>query len=230
MIGNAIPPLLTYYIAQAIQRRTNPAAENLKQAATLVNKQGSLAPLTKPENRGGKYRDERAFRLALPNLRFKSGMRFELTNFFANKVPAWHIDFYYGNSKAVRHVKPDAATIACLKGALPENIVHLIEGLEEIGENIGSKICPKELQNVWTNRATGQHPFYIVDELGAAALAAISRIKPELNSEDCIELSTALAKVIIEDKKTSAKVHANNLEIAVGLILAGGFNQVQQKN
>ena len=68
-----------------------------------IHKQPSEKPnlINIKDEDGKKYRWNRNFRFAIPNLRFGSGVRFELKNYFKGNKTNWKVDFYYGNSKNI---------------------------------------------------------------------------------------------------------------------------------
>ena len=68
-----------------------------------IHKQPSENPhlINIKDEDGKNYRWNRNFRFAIPNLRFGSGVRFELKNYFNGNKTNWQVDFYYGNSKNI---------------------------------------------------------------------------------------------------------------------------------
>ena len=84
MVGNAIPPVLTYYIANAMLGVGKPDIRPLHNAGYTHPLPQKLPAQTKTDHVGRRYAESRRFRAAIPNLRFKSGTRFDLRNIFKN--------------------------------------------------------------------------------------------------------------------------------------------------
>lgn len=220
MVGNAIPPLLTFLIGEAIQGKDHPELSLLEGAAS-VNPKNIRAPKTPTEGRGGKYREDRTFRLALPNLRFKSGTRFELSN----ADSTWKVSFFYGNSKDIRTLQLTVDASDLLKGAMPSELASILHGLEQSAHEIGRGINSETLQRVWSNRGQGIHPFEVVDALGELALSGINALRTAVSKEgDRGTLVDGLVSLIGDGGRISPKLSANAAEIAVGIAVASGFN------
>ena len=102
MVGNAIPPVLTYYIANAMLGVGKPDIRPLHNAGYTHPLPQKLPAQTKTDHVGRRYAESRRFRAAIPNLRFKSGTRFDLRNIFKNDDVSWIVEFYFGPSKDVK--------------------------------------------------------------------------------------------------------------------------------
>ncbi|WP_209599393.1 DNA (cytosine-5-)-methyltransferase [Ruegeria sp. HKCCSP351] len=171
MIGNAIPPVLTYYIGNALQ---GISALDVK-VHTLVDSSNairpSMSPSTQPDLVGRSYPEKRRFRFAVPNLRFKSGTRFELTN--GKEGSDWSVDFYCGDSKRIsRHMFDEQRILSAVKGVTPE-VADQFKLLIDSARTKLPQFDDLEVQLAWSHRGTGPHPFDLIDCVGSLAAAAL---------------------------------------------------------
>ncbi len=110
MIGNAIPPLMTFYIAQSM-RGTKPERlllpEHVQERIVLAEERATSVP---PEKEGARYPAGRSFWLAIRGLRFGSGVRFDLKNHHDKETgnTKWSMNFFFGNSKNISQVPLDS--------------------------------------------------------------------------------------------------------------------------
>lgn len=177
MVGNAVPPLLTWHIAHAM-RGTFPAAlPRPTEAVSVFAIPETLPKTTPPDSKGECYPEKRRFRAAIPHLRFKSGVRFELANSFDAGTPSWRIGFYFGNSKNIQELELDGALrrkIAAACGFLPPFPAEILEPLQACI----SRTTASRLQARWNRRLQdGMHPYDIVDEAGRTVEKAIFWIR-----------------------------------------------------
>jgi DNA (cytosine-5)-methyltransferase 1 len=193
MIGNAIPPLFTFYIGQAMKQVP---VSRLKQPAVAIK--AFTAPIeiptdTPPDRIGRLYPPNRRFRMALPHLRFKSGVRFELANDTTEGVTQWSVKFYFGTSRNIHELKPDSDTTSLaverVRDAWPKVDVDLI--WHRISETM-QRVDPELLQRTWARAATNSemHPFELVDFLGneVSQLLAVLKLKP-VSCKEIVEYS-----------------------------------------
>jgi DNA (cytosine-5)-methyltransferase 1 len=169
MIGNAIPPTFTYLVACAAQGVAADRFRPLREAGADLALPAKAALVTKPDSEGRTYPAKRGFRAALPGLRFKSGMRFDLSNQWDDGDPTWRVRFYFGPSKDVREVELDGSVIADLRNELAGPSfsgfrARLAKAEAELGRS-----SSRMLQDRWTHRAGGLGPFEVVDLLGELA-------------------------------------------------------------
>jgi DNA (cytosine-5)-methyltransferase 1 len=233
LVGNAVPPLLTYFIGHAF-RGTKPQRlrppENIRRARRLPKETPPPFGLTSNTPR---YSAARRFRAVIPNLRFHSGWRFELANRFSGDTVGWAVAFYYGASKSIQSVALDEELMqrlsshAGFKASLP-----ILHGMPQRFGPLLNGASPGSLQDVWSRRASGVHPYDIVDELGVASLdlvAAISEVRSvevtsfvlrELRGDPNIELHPAHDVVVHGPNKAFANAPA----IFAGFILGAWFN------
>ncbi|MGZ3398403.1 MAG: DNA cytosine methyltransferase, partial [Caulobacteraceae bacterium] len=108
MVGNAIPPTFTYLLALAANGVDADAFDGFTSVADQLELPAKAAPVTAADGEGRSYPERRSFRAALPHLRFKSGMRFDLSNeFTAGGDVSWRVRFYFGSSKDIREIELD---------------------------------------------------------------------------------------------------------------------------
>src|SRR5207249_345564 len=117
-----------------------------------------------------RYPVARRFRAAIPNLRFGSGVRFELVNSHENGNPRWSVEFYFGSSKDIRSVALDGTLLEQIRATeLWRHRVAMSAILQKLDEQL-SKSDSREMQSVWARgRDRGLHPYELVDALGATA-------------------------------------------------------------
>lgn len=170
LIGNAVPPLMTFYIGQAMREIEAKLLMEPSDAISIFSGPDVAPPSTQPENLARKYNPDRRFRAAIPGLRFKSGMRFELANKFVGDRAAWSIDFYFGNSKSIRQLSLDKSIIDAVRRSKKLSLAwKSIEAeLAALAHQL-SAFDPDAVQETWTRRRSDLHPFAIVDCLGGSA-------------------------------------------------------------
>lgn len=161
MIGNAIPPLLTYHLAQSMLG-TKPC--DLPPLSLSCFSPARKPPETKPDRPSSSFPPNRKFRFSVPNLRFKSGVRFELSN-----SGGWKFRFFYGNSKNIKEIQLDSDLL---------DEMSLVEGVSSckvrakkflVERGVFSKIDPRGLQDSWSHsKDDAPRPFDLMDFVGLA--------------------------------------------------------------
>lgn len=230
MIGNAVPPLLTFYIAQSMQgiclSDLTLAKDVHPDRLSLGNE---LAISHKPDNEGAKFSKSRSFRLAIPGLRFGSGVRFELKNVFDNssKEVKWQVSFFYGSSKNIKAHKMDYEafknTLAVLDLNHHESLLELISEYIMFTKTLNSV----NLQRNWSNLDRSlMGPIELVDKFAEYARIFIGSIK------DDEPLWKEVYKFIDADLKNeegkleNKKLLDNSVEVFTGILLGSGFNSM----
>lgn len=185
MVGNAVPPLLSFYIAHAMLGTGIPDLPDPGTAIGVFSPPSELPARTRPDKPGCSYSAERRFRSAIPNLRFKSGVRFELGNSFSRKNPEWRIRFFFGGSKKIGEIVLDGLLlkdIGKIRGA-KSKISKAKKICDPVSEII-SNTSAHGLQHAWTHCEGGcVHPHSLVDAIGDAAGSLIAEDSPGLSSE-----------------------------------------------
>lgn len=225
MVGNAVPPLLTFYIAQAMLG-TEPSdlaapSDAVKRFCPSVVRPKKTAP----DAAGGCYPADRRFRAAIPHLRFKSGVRFEFGNTFDKGNPVWRVRFFFGSSKNIAELSLDAKLqkqIAARRGV--GKYVVLAKKLLGGRESLVTKCNAYQLQEVWAHRhADGIHPYRIVDELGASA----AELRQAVASNSSIARTTMESILgTLGSPKGSEKVIRNAESVFAGVLVGCAINEL----
>jgi DNA (cytosine-5)-methyltransferase 1 len=211
MVGNAIPPTFTYLVACAATGVSAKSFKPFREAGLALELPSKVAPVTAPDGEGRSYPTKRGFRAALPGLRFKSGMRFELSNDVDEEGVAWRIRFFFGSSKDIREVDLDGSVIAELRRDLAEPVFSNFRARLVRSEAELNRTSPRMLQERWTHRADGLSPFDVVDLLGDLAQ----------------ELRIALEETVA-DKEAAARFVCQVASEAPGVGLASGLRKVER--
>ncbi len=220
MIGNAIPPLLSYYVVCAMLEIENPL---LPEDAQYLHESPNEQPVIyNPPNNGRHFRKERKFHAAIPNLRFGSGVRFDLKNgkFGSSEEITWEIGFYYGNSKKIKDLKLDHDLILRTRNFLLRNGVDVRDIITEYTTYL-STVCIENLHPRWLHlNENGIHPFELIDRIGEFSQI----IKDRLIGED----DTYVEFVVQRLNDNTRKIQELSRSIISGFILGGLFNHYVQ--
>lgn len=226
MIGNAVPPLMTYYIAQAMQEKPvarEPGVTRLRKALPRC----SIASEVTPEVPKKKYSDLRQFRAAIPGLRFGSGTRVELSNSASQGSPQWNVAFFFGTSKNFRKVNLDRSLELELRRIFHSARVSA-RSVKEIQRSLLKWLKDvdwRSLQMAWCHKASGTHPFDVIDRLGESAFE-LEGLLAEASSqrlEDAVA-DLLLSGVAVKGPKAK-KLRAHALLILSGLLVGCWFNE-----
>lgn len=224
LVGNAVPPLLTYFIASSMRKVSPARAADIPKSAEKIHP----LPIERPGSvrvdiAGANYPDDRRFRAAIPGLRFGSGVRFELANLHKSGKPLWRIGFYFGSSKDVQSVEMTDGLEASLLNGLDEasrrQASAILRNLVEVVPEDGAY----ELQSSWTRKESGVGPFKFIDKV-AGAIPRLERILRPVEPI-CLELlgSTIIRKGV---DSVPAKLKANASKIVAGLLAGSRVNSV----
>lgn len=217
MIGNAIPPVLTYYLFQSMNEVPLKDMKLINEVThyTHICPEQPI-PVTPPDKVKFKYRDNRSFRLAIPSFRFGSGVRFELANSFINKtVPAWNVNFFYGSSKKINQVKLNEEVFNKVKTNLNGEFEAIKPELKQV-EELALQLNSSELQKTWTHQADGVHPYSILDRLGEIGKKIESKLRNNQFSPQDIEA--------IVGKGLNNKLIVNQAKLISGILIGATFN------
>ena len=231
MVGNAIPPVFAYYVAHAMQG-TNPDELKLLRNVAFTHRQPERRPVrTPPDQIGRSFPANRRFRFAIPNLRFKSGTRFDFVNQFKNKVTSWGVEFYFGPSRDIRTF--------CLNHAVHQKAMDALDSnatkaeVNQVLQRMRLRIAGydvKKMQDRWANKSgVGPHPFAILDELGQAAQECLSTSVVE-KEEVAISFLGSLTSECYPNEKSvgSRKLAKYAVPILCGLLIGSAFNAVME--
>ncbi len=222
MIGNAVPPLFSFYVGQACLEI---AAEAVRRPADTIGVfVGSDQPAaeTKVETAGHRYPKDRTFRFSLPGFNFKSGVRFELSNQTKGVSAGWAVGFYFGHSTSIQSLTLDAETARAVLEALPASIqAALTRRAEELREFVSASDV-RRMQDVWTRRRPGgTRPFDFLDELGRIGATMLADVG-ELSVESAAEALESVLVAQFGDAATKLPGRAKLARLAPS-ILIGAF-------
>src|SRR5690606_6552684 len=104
-------------------------ADKVKPLSKLSNSLAAPVPPAEdavPDRPGSKYPAGRTFRFAIPSLRLKSGVRFELVNSTVDAQTTWGISFYFGTSKSIQSLPLTQDVLAHIEDGLPPDVSSLV--------------------------------------------------------------------------------------------------------
>ncbi|MFA4952514.1 DNA cytosine methyltransferase [Brevundimonas sp.] len=230
MVGNAIPPTFTYLVAEAAKGVHADAFHTFVEAGRGLRVPNATPRVTPPNTEGRTYPVGRSFRAALPGLRFKSGMRFELANARGGE-DGWRVRFFFGPSKDIREIKLDAELTRQLQDSTFIQRVQMATGAQFAQAELRLRTSsPATLQQVWTRRADGLGPFEVTDLLGELAAAVLTHV--EAASADIQHaaigyvLEAAAEGEVNESIPGSRKLTNNALAIFSGMVVGAWFNRL----
>lgn len=221
MIGNAIPPLLTYYIAHAM-KGTRPEELPSPGESVSVFSSPSVEPkVTRPDRPGRSFPENRKFRAAIPGLRFKSGVRFELSNSFPG--PEWSVKFFYGNSKNIRQIVLGSGLLKEMElvSEVRTMVARANNSIVEVG---GIMTCSGSagLQSAWNHSSEDQtHPYIFVDSIGTA-------VENFMKKDDALLAESVVAGLMTSRNNPNGfqKVIRNSKAVFAGLLVGSLVNQI----
>lgn len=224
LIGNAIPPVFTYYLAQAMVGTPADKLVPLEKVTIDIPAPKVKATPTEPDTEGKTYPVTRSFRFSVPNLRFKSGTRFELSN--SKNGDEWSVKFFFGDSKRILALELDHCLSERVSGALRDQNPKTFKRIEKILDKKVPKTESAYLQSAWSGRDNGTHPFIILDQLGECAEKVIS-LSQTYDDQFLQETVSAVATVVDPTKKLpigAGKLQRFAREIVCGVLLGCAFN------
>lgn len=225
MIGNAIPPLFTYLIGEAV--KGTPMDELVPvdriDANSLISPTESI--LTKPDNSGRTYPANRRFRFSIPNLRFKSGTRFELANI--DGPMSWAVCFYFGDSKRIQKRQFTINDVENSAKYCSLDLLELIRTTMQEFKNCDFWAELAGLQETWSHRSDGLHPFNLVDEFGKFVEEQTQRDAWAALDED--DLKRYVTSIVYSNDTINGlaiqKIEKHARMIAIGSLVAAKANR-----
>lgn len=164
MVGNAMPPLFAWLIAESMK---GVAAENLRHPSEIVSAFDpplQSAKATPTERAGRVYRADRNFCFAVPRLRLKSGVRFELHNTHVGDSCTWSVRFKFGTPSSIHTLNLTPALYGVVHGGLSKALkLKIGKSINDLRKSV-EDLDLENLQGVWNRRSTGKtHPFDLLD-------------------------------------------------------------------
>lgn len=224
MIGNAIPPFLTFYIAQTFLGISPKKIITPNKGIKNYVSSDEVPSKTTPDKPSKNFPLTRRFRAAIPNLRFKSGVRFELVNFFEKDIPFWKIDFYFGNSKNITKINIDDELLKILFKKIGDtNSISLIKNITNELKGYLKSTNSYALQNNWNHTINSAvTPYKLVDIFGDYSKTISSLLNEKVDSE--LLLDTVLFDY--ECFVGIQKLKNNASAVLSGLIISNSANVV----
>lgn len=179
MVGNAFPPVFSYYTGHALLGTPVAAVGGLDMAVPQCSNASLLPPKTWPDNPGTRYPPDRNFRFAIPSLRLKSGVRFELRNKTQDNLPSWEVGFVFGTSKSIHELRLDEVLRRRLTQNLDWSLLgRVTESLGELSEFMASADIGR-MQKSWSRSGlSATTPFMLLDALDEAAERLTAALLP----------------------------------------------------
>ena len=219
MIGNSIPPVITYYLFQSMLEVKPNSVKKIREVNSYFHRvPDDNVKITHPEKNKGNYRKNRSFRLSIPGLRFGSGVRFELSNKLEKDKISWSIKFLYGSSKKIQSLDLGNKTISKF---ISENFLESQKDLTELNKTL-KKTSSMKLQNVWNHLDIDSiHPYKLLDLFGDYVKFINEKIK-KLDYDD-----SAVDRLF--NGPYNKKLEENKSLVITGLLL-GNFVNKNLKN
>lgn len=228
LIGNALPPPLSYYIGLSMR------GVSLGRMVPLYKRKHDLPKpqrpicITKTDSPGRKYPSSRRFRFSVPSLRFKSGTRFDLTNDKRLPDVSWRMEFVFGPSTDFRHIRLGKSLYGRLKKdmELREFFQATRSALGDLDTYLRS-LDLNEMQERWVRKTNGpMHPFTVIRKLGGFS----RRIANMITDQDASYAEKLILEIAKGNRKKKDAVSERKLKrfssvILAGLIVGSLFNQ-----
>lgn len=215
MIGNAVPPILTYYIFQSM---LEVPASKIKSPKDSKYYHTEPSYKSKESNLGlpkRKYPATRKFKFSVPHLRYGSGVRFELSNNPKEDGIPWSFKFFHGNSKNIKEVKLDKEikeSLAPIINTTKNKIFN--KSIKSIGSKY-KKYKADKLQELWTSSDLNNDVFNFLDEVGV-------HVESIMESADYKEIEPSLLTAITEE--SNKKIEQNYKSILTGMYFLSSLN------
>lgn len=229
MIGNAVPPAFSYLMGFALRDCDVGTIPSLRAASQDLTRPKPTPAETLPDRVGAQYPARRTFRFAIPSLRLKSGVRFEMCNDFSTDTVKWRVAFYFGTSKKILGLKLDSLLAKRLKTDMSDALVAAIGPAVNEAHAFAASADIANMQAVWAHRGPGgSRPFMLLDMLDGVG-TSLKQTITSYEDEAKLLIDAALRA---EYGHTAAglpgiaKLHRNSALILSGLILGSSMNPV----
>ena len=229
MVGNAIPPPLTYHIASSFLSIDK---ENLKSLPNLNYTHQPVSEITKtfsPNSKKKSYPANRSFRFCVPSLRFGSGVRFQLSNCFFKESVSWNVDFYYGSSKDIRIFRINEFGSFLVGKLSSPKLEKKLTQLNIYCKNIESE----KVQLAWAHKEKKtKGPFSVADKLGKAAVDIKKIIENKSFKIDFNDLFSEFISIANDQNRQfsgESKLRKYFNDICAGSLVGFVFNKSREK-
>ncbi|MCB1463786.1 MAG: DNA (cytosine-5-)-methyltransferase [Nitratireductor sp.] len=228
MVGNAIPPTFTYLVARAAQHVPAEDLVPYAEAGLSLRQPEAAAPVTPPTTEGRIYPVGRSFRAALPGLRFKSGMRFELAN-GRGQQKDWQVRFFFGPSVDIREISLDGDLLAELRKSPLIRTMMMAMGVDFANaDQVLKTTTPSDLQAAWSHRRGGLRPYQVADLLGELAGKVHQRLLSTATDDQHAVIGYVMEAAAEGEEGDSIpgskKLTTHALPILSGLLVGSWFN------
>ncbi|PZO63107.1 MAG: DNA methyltransferase [Paracoccus denitrificans] len=227
MVGNAVPPTFAYLIANAFLGTASHDLRPIDVAGAELTAPSPKPDVTMVDSAGAKYPENRTFRFAIPSLRLKSGVRFELANLSMGTSFEWRVAFWFGTSKDIRSLD---LVPAVAKRALMKLPLQARDALSVPLASLETMLAGADLQNMqklWSHRGPGRtRPFMLLDELDSAGASIRSALEP-FEGDACQALRDVVATQYgpeTSELPGLAKLDRNAILILSGVIVGSLTN------
>lgn len=231
MIGNAVPPLFSFYIGHSFLNTDADLIPDISDRANKFNPPESSPKVTVPDQPGRKYPLGRSFRFSIPSLRLKSGVRFELANKNPDGEIDWAIKFFFGTSKSIQSLDLQEKTLRrVLNGLQDSDLLPILNRLSELRTFL--KLADlKNLQTLWAHKGPGEtRAFILLDVLNATG----SGIRDILDNSK-FEYSNLIEAIlvdqfgkILDEVPGIPKLLRNSNLILAGILIGSTTNAITQ--
>jgi DNA (cytosine-5)-methyltransferase 1 len=227
MVGNAFPPVVSYYVAHAFKGTKVKMLPALADRAARLKLPSTLPTDASPDRPGAHYPKNRKFRFAIPSLRLKSGVRFELVNVIDRHRQGWEVNFYFGNSKSIHSLTLDKTVQRRLLQGMSEPIkarANIVLG--ELADFL-SDADIGHMQRIWNHKGLGQTtPFMLLDKLDEFGDRLIEILSFHQSAAEALIAKTVEAEHGNSRKKPAgiAKLLRNAPLILSGLLIGSVAN------
>jgi DNA (cytosine-5)-methyltransferase 1 len=215
MIGNAVPPILTYYLFNSMLHTK--AADLVPPSRSLyIHKIPKLPPfISKLTINKPKYSVDRKFQFAVPNLRFGSGVRFELSNISKGKNSDWSFKFFHGTSKNIKQVGLDGKMKDMLAPIINTTQNEIFTQCVEKIKKEFYEISSASLQSIWTSPESNVKVFEFLDKVG-------ENVEIIINNASFDSIENGLLKSIL--KETNKKLLEDQERVLTGFYFLSSLN------
>jgi DNA (cytosine-5)-methyltransferase 1 len=229
MVGNAVPPAFSYLMGQALKGVAPKDMISLEHVSKGLAAPHPAAVETAPIPAGRFYPVNRTFKFAVPSLRLKSGVRFELMNEFDDASVRWRMAFYFGTSKCIESINLDGTVERRLIKQLPEAMAVAIAPAIAKLRSFVANADIANMQALWAHRGIGEtRAFMLLDAIDDAG-RSISQVLSEEDSLARKLVDRCIAREKgdrYEDLPGLEKLARNAPMILAGLIIGSLVNDL----